>query len=96
MVGRIGSIAAALVGAPLAALAQGAPVPDPADPKAALPAVQYRSAFAGYRPWREQEPGDWSETLRKLGPPLWGPGSQTSVPKPPAKPAPRPGHGGHK
>jgi hypothetical protein len=95
MIGKIGNIAA-LVAAPLTAMAQGGPLPDPADPKAAAPAVQYRSAFAGYRPWREQEPGSWSETLRDLGPPWWGPGSQAARPKPAAKPAPRSGQGGGK
>jgi len=95
MVRKIGSIAA-LTLAPLTAAAQGAPVPNPADPKAAVPAAQYRSAFQGYRPYREQGPGNWSETLRNLGPPWRGPGSQAATPKPPAKPAPQPAHGGHK
>ena len=33
--------------------------PDPADPAAAAPAVNYESAFTGYQPFREEEVRDW-------------------------------------
>jgi hypothetical protein len=43
---------------PLLAVAQ-AGRPDPADPKAAAPALRYQSAFADYKPWQDTKPGDW-------------------------------------
>jgi hypothetical protein len=33
--------------------------PSPLDAKAKAPAVRYRSAFEGYRPYAEQERADW-------------------------------------
>jgi len=34
---------------------------DPAKPEARVPAVTYRSAFEGYRPYRDQEVAPWRE-----------------------------------
>jgi len=81
------------------AAAQGVQRPDPSDPSAGTPPVQYRSAFEGYRPYAEVAPGRWreaNEEMQRLGGPLG------HVPRPPAagKPAPKPaahaGHGGSK
>lgn len=36
-------------------------LPDPADPAARVPAASYRSAFAGYRPMKDEPPTDWRE-----------------------------------
>lgn len=51
----------------LAALAAGASAqererPNPTDPRAKVPAVEYRSAFEGYRPFAEQKPAPWRES----------------------------------
>jgi hypothetical protein len=45
--------------APALLLAGGVLAQDALDPKAKVPPAQYRSAFEGYRPFAEQEPGDW-------------------------------------
>lgn len=45
--------------APLAALAQARA--DPADAKAAVPALRYDSALAGYRGFREEKPAPWKQ-----------------------------------
>jgi hypothetical protein len=79
-----------------AAAAQGDGRPNPLDAQAKVPAVEYRSAFEGYRPFAEQEPRDWrnaNEEVRTAGghagpKPGQGPGHKTSKPEP--------GHGGHK
>lgn len=34
---------------------------------AAAPAVQFRSAFEGYRPFAEQEPQDWRKANDEVG-----------------------------
>jgi hypothetical protein len=48
--------------APFAAFAQQPMAkPHPADPKAAAPAVQYDSAFAGYMPYRDEKLATWRE-----------------------------------
>lgn len=44
-----------------AAGAQSAKRPDPAHPQAAAPPLRYESAFAGYRPLREEGVGKWRE-----------------------------------
>ena len=91
---------------PLLAFAQVAR-PDPADPKAAAPALRYASAFADYKPWRDTKPGDWravNDFVRDAA--VKGGGhaghampAKTSAPAP--APAPKasapamPGHGGH-
>jgi hypothetical protein len=51
-------IALAALAAGVAA-AQEARRPDPADLKAKVPPVEYRSAFEGYRPFADQELRDW-------------------------------------
>lgn len=43
---------------------------DPADPRAMVPPVDYRSALESYRPFREQPVEPWTdanETARKIG-----------------------------
>ncbi len=42
-----------------AAAAQTAPQPDPRDPKAPVPALEYRSAFADYRPFADEKLAPW-------------------------------------
>lgn len=51
---------------PLLALAQSAR-PDPADAKAAVPALRYQSAFADYKPWQDAKLGDWRALNDALG-----------------------------
>ena len=47
---------------PLAVLAQQPPAKNhPAAPGAAVPAVNYESAFAGYLPYRDQKPASWRD-----------------------------------
>ena len=41
--------------------------PEPADPRAAVPATSYRSAFEGYSAFREQEPADWRQLNEEVG-----------------------------
>ena len=53
-----------------AAVAAAASAPrraDPADPGASVPALSYRSAFAGYRPNVEQPVGAWRELSDSVG-----------------------------
>lgn len=43
---------------------------DPSDPQAGVPAVQYRSAFSEYQPFRDPEIGKWREAndqMKELG-----------------------------
>jgi len=47
-----------------------AAVRDPGDPRAAVPPVEYRSAFSRYRPNAEAEAGSWREKnddVRRIG-----------------------------
>ena len=44
-----------------AAAQQHPPRPNAANPDAVVPPVRYESAFAGYAPYREQDPGSWRE-----------------------------------
>ena len=56
-----------VLGAP-ASFAQ--PRPDPADPAVPVPAAEYRSSFAGYRPLGEESVGDWraaNDEVRRIG-----------------------------
>lgn len=58
--------AVALVALP--ALAQAPAISsDPADVKTLSPAPEYRSAFAGYRAWREPEPMNWRSANDEAG-----------------------------
>ncbi len=41
--------------------------PDPRDARAAAPAVQFSSAFEGYRPFAEQEMQDWRSANEQVG-----------------------------
>lgn len=72
------------------AAAQNAERPNPSDPKAKVPAVEYRSAFEGYRGFADQEVGDWRKANDEVGMagghaghrPGQGPGQQTAKPQP--------------
>ena len=75
-----------------AAVAQNAPRPDPKDPKAPAPAVTYRSAFEGYRPYAEQELVPWRKANEEVG----AAGGHTGMFKPPTKPGSEKGNGGRK
>lgn len=88
---------------PLLALAQ-AGRPDPADPKAAAPALRYQSVFADYKPWQDIKPGDWravNDNVRD-GAAKGGDGAGQTMPAaaPALAPAPKasaaamPAHGG--
>jgi len=53
----------------LAALAAGASAeerPDPAQPDAKVPALEYRSAFEGYRAYAEQKVVPWRESNQSV------------------------------
>ena len=100
----------------LAALAAGAAAaqdgrPHPLDAQAKVPAVEYSSAFEGYRVFADEELRDWRKANEEVGAagghaghkPGQGAGQQTSKPQP-GKPessgsaAEKPGaagHGGH-
>lgn len=62
----------------------------PADPAAKAPAVQYRSAFEGYRAFVEPEVGDWRRANEEVGKagghaghrPGQGPGKPGAKPQP--------------
>lgn len=56
-----------LVFFPLAAAAASANAQHPADPAAPAPAVKYESAFADYRPHREEKPAPWREVNDEVG-----------------------------
>jgi hypothetical protein len=66
------------------AVAQEARRPDPADPKAKVPPVEYRSAFAGYRPFAEPQIAPWRES------------NEAVKKKPAAKPPAGDPHRGHR
>lgn len=73
----------------LAALAAGVVTaqerrPDPAEAKAKVPPVEYRSAFEGYRPYAEEKVAPWRES------------NEAVKPKPAAKPPAKDAHGGHR
>jgi hypothetical protein len=85
-----------------AAHAQGERRPNPMDPQAKVPPVEFRSAFEGYRPFADQDRRDWRGANDELGSagghggqrPAQGSGEQSSKPQP-GKPAHQ-DHGGHK
>jgi hypothetical protein len=87
------------------AVAQSGGGPNPIDPQAKVPPVEFRSAFEGYRPFAEQEMRDWRKANEEVGTagghaghrPGQGPAQQTPKPqsgKPESSGAP--GHGEHK
>ena len=94
-------LATAVLGMPLAALAQ----PNPADPLAPANPHCYQSAFADYKPWQDLKPGDWRALNNGVGAATSshsGHGSQGAAPAAPAaakttpgQPAPAMGHGAH-
>lgn len=85
----------ALALATLAGAAQASERPDPSDPKAKGVPVEYRSAFADYRPAEEPKVGDWrrsNDEVRALG------GHKGHVPRAAGeakKPAAADPHAGH-
>jgi hypothetical protein len=84
---RKSAIFALAIGIAGAAVAQEAQRPDPRDPKAPVPAVPYRSAFEGYRPYVEPPLAPWREGNEKIG---------ETAREPQVKPPARGGHEGHK
>ena len=84
------------------AAAQADGRPDPRDPRAKAPPVEYRSTFEGYRPYAEPELRDWRKSNEEVGAsggraghrPGQGAGPQTSKPQPGGR-ATR-GHGDHR
>ena len=88
----------------LAALAAGAAAaqererPDPTDPRAKVPGVEYRSAFDGYRPLAEEKVAPWresNEAVKSSGGDEGRASQPAEKPKPAAKPAAGE-HGGHR
>lgn len=85
------------------AIAQSDVRRDPSDAQAAVPTVQYRSAFSEYQPYRDPEIGKWREAndqMKDLGGHrghVGKPGSGASKPaaRPEAGPAEQPPAGGH-
>lgn len=95
---------AVVLSLPLIAWAQ-AGRDDPADPGLAAPALRYRSAFADYKPWQDNKPGDWravNDAVRDAatrggahsghGMPA---GARAPAPAPQASAPPLPDHAGH-
>src|SRR5215208_3552904 len=81
------------------ALAEVTRPPDPTDPRAKVPRVEYRSAFSDYRPFAEDKLASWRESNEavKNGGEHTGHGSQApSKPKPVTKPPSGAQHGGHR
>ena len=52
--------------------------PGPLDPKAKVPPVEFRSAFAGYRPFADRELANWRKANEEVG----AAGRHTSKPQP--------------
>jgi hypothetical protein len=72
-----------------AAAAQDAGRPDPREPRAKTPPVEYRSAFEGYRPFADPQLRDWRKSNEEVAKP---PAGQPQ----PGKPGPSGQHGSHK
>lgn len=74
--------------------------PDPADPKAAVPARAYEPAFKDYRPYADPEVARWrqsNEETGRLGGHLGHVSREAgATTKPGAKPPAPAGHGAHK
>jgi hypothetical protein len=72
------------------AVAQSDGRPNPLDPQAKVPPVEFRSAFESYKPFADQEVGDWRKANEEVGAagghaghrPGQGSGPQTSKPQP--------------
>ena len=82
------------------ATAQTAARPDADDPKAAVPARPYESAFKDYKPYVDPEVSSWREVNENVGR-LNGhvghlPQQPGSAARPGAKPPAPAGHGAHK
>ena len=81
------------------AAAQATARPDPADPKAAVPARPYESAFKDYRPYVDPDVARWrqsNEEMGRLGGHVGHVPRETGPARPGAKPPAAAGHGGHK
>jgi hypothetical protein len=82
----------------LAALAQPANT-DPGKSGAREPRLQYRSAFADYKPWQDTKPGDWkamNDAVGKSGGHSTGmPAGAASAPASSASKPAMPDHSGH-
>jgi hypothetical protein len=84
------------------AIAQSDGRPDPRDPKAKVPPVEFRSALEGYRPYADADLRDWRRSNEEVGAagghaghrPGQGSGAETSKSQP-GKPETSGGHGGH-
>jgi len=80
-----------------AAVAQSAGRSDARDSRANTPPVEYRSAFGGYRPFKDSELRDWRKANEQVGAsgghagqrPAQAPGKEAAKPQPGH-------HGGHK
>jgi len=104
----LGLASAVTLSLPFSTFAQ-AKRPDPADASAPGPALQYRSAFADYKPWQDIKLGDWrtvNDKVRDAGAEGGGghAGHGMSRPSAPAASTPQPkasspampsGHSGH-
>jgi len=82
------------------AAAQTATRPDPADPKTAVPARPYESAFKDYRPYADPDVSGWRQSNEEMGR-LGGhighvPKAQATTVKPAANPPAQGSHGSHK
>ena len=83
---------------PLALLAQPDSHPAPGKADAIAPRLQYRSAFADYKPWQDTKPGDWkamNDAVGKSGGHSTGmPTGAASAPAPAASKPAMPDHSG--
>ena len=73
--------------------------PDPADPKVAVPARPYESAFKDYRRYADPEVARWRQSnddMGRLGGHMGHLPRETGPTQPGAKPPAPPSHGGHK
>lgn len=81
------------------ATAQTATRPDPADPKAAVPARAYESTFKDYRPYADPDLVRWrqaNDDMGRLGGHVGHVPREGGPARPGAKPPAPAGHGGHK
>lgn len=82
-----------------AAAEEGTRRMDPTDPRAKVPPLEYRSAFAGYQPFADEKIAPWrdsNDALEASG----GHAGHASQSAPEPRPAPKPGgasgHGAHR